>query len=100
MVAVLERQLGIKMRQGDTLRLEGQITVIADVIKTHPYTSLMQCNYCQSLEPVLHSHIGKLIFFLGSFKLNESSSSALLELGPPIKTIAGNAYSLILSISI
>ena len=46
---VVERQLGIKMRQRDTLRLEGQITVIADVIKTHPYTSLMHGNCCQSL---------------------------------------------------
>ena len=37
-----ERQLGIKMRQRDTLRLERQITVIEDVIKTHPTPTVMQ----------------------------------------------------------
>ena len=44
-----ERQLGIKMRQSDTFRLERQITVIEDVIKTHPTPPVMQGNFCQAL---------------------------------------------------
>ena len=45
---VVERQLGIKMRQNDKNRLEEQITVIEDVIKTHPYSSLMSLSLSRS----------------------------------------------------
>ena len=64
---VVERQLGIKMRQIDKYRLEEQITVIEDVIKTHPHTTVTTTTTLSGLlSPVISPQFLEIIILLCS----------------------------------